>query len=69
MPDGHVTAHILCHTYITRLFEVGLDVKEIQYLAGHNTMDMTLKVYMHYDCRSKEAKTAEKVRGALKAVL
>ena len=38
LPDGHVTAHILRHTYITRLFEAGLDVKEIQYLAGHSTM-------------------------------
>lgn len=67
LPDTHVTAHILRHTYITRLFEAGLDVKEIQYLAGHSTMDMTLKVYTHYDRRSREAKTAEKVRDALRA--
>lgn len=66
LPDTHVTAHILRHTYITRLFEAGLDVKEIQYLAGHSTMDMTLKVYTHYDRRSREAKTAEKVRDALR---
>lgn len=66
LPDTHVTAHILRHTYITRLFEAGLDVKEIQYLAGHSTMDMTLKVYTHYDRRSREAKTAEKVREALR---
>lgn len=66
LPDAHVTAHILRHTYITRLFEAGLDIKEIQYLAGHSTMDMTLKVYTHYDRRSREAKTAEKVRDALR---
>lgn len=66
LPDTHLTAHILRHTYITRLFEAGLDVKEIQYLAGHSTMDMTLKVYTHYDRRSREAKTAEKVRDALR---
>jgi len=66
LPDTHITAHILRHTYITRLFEAGLDVKEIQYLAGHSTMDMTLKVYTHYDRRSREAKTAEKVRDALR---
>lgn len=66
LPDIHVTAHILRHTYITRLFEAGLDVKEIQYLAGHSTMDMTLKVYTHYDRRSREARTAEKVRNALR---
>nr|WP_325204288.1 tyrosine-type recombinase/integrase [uncultured Oscillibacter sp.] len=67
LPDRHVTAHILRHTYITRLFEAGLDIKEIQYLAGHSTIDMTLKVYTHYDRRSREAKTAEKVREALRS--
>ena len=67
LPGTHVTAHILRHTYITRLFEAGLDLKEIQYLAGHSTVDMTLRVYTHYDRRSREAQTAEKVRAALRA--
>lgn len=67
LPDTHITAHILRHTYITRLFEAGLDIKEIQYLAGHSTVDMTLKVYTHYDRRSREARTVEKVRKALQA--
>ena len=31
------------------MFEAGLDIKEIQYLAGHSTVDMTLRVYTHYD--------------------
>ena len=66
LSDTHITAHILRHTYITRLFEAGLDIKEIQYLAGHSTIDMTLKVYTHYNRRSREARTAEKVREALK---
>lgn len=66
LPDTHVTAHILRHTYITRLFEAGLDIKEIQYLAGHSTIDMTLRVYTHYDRLSRNAKTAEKVREALR---
>ena len=30
LPDTHVTAHVLRHTYVTRLFEAGLDIKEIQ---------------------------------------
>ncbi len=29
-------------------------------------MDMTLKVYTHYDRKSRETKTAEKVRDALR---
>lgn len=65
LPDHHITAHILRHTYITRLFEAGLDLKEIQYLAGHSTLDMTLRVYTHYDRASRSAQTAEKVRSAL----
>jgi integrase len=66
LPGVHVTAHILRHTYITRLFEAGLDIKEIQYLAGHSTVEMTLRVYTHYDRVSREAQTAEKVREALR---
>ena len=64
LPEKHITAHILRHTYITRLFEAGLDIKEIQYLAGHSTVDMTLSVYTHYDRASREAETTEKVRAA-----
>lgn len=67
LPDTHVSAHILRHTYITRMFEAGLDIKEVQYLAGHSTVDMTLRVYTHYDQRSRRDKTAEKVREALRA--
>ena len=64
LPEHHITAHLLRHTYITRLFEAGLDVKEIQYLAGHSTMDMTLSVYTHYDRKNREQQTAEKIRRA-----
>ena len=65
LPEKHVTAHILRHTYITRLFEAGLDIKEIQYLAGHSSVDMTLRVYTHYDRASREQTTIEKVRAAM----
>lgn len=64
LPEHHITARLLRHTYITRLFEAGLDIKEVQYLAGHSTVDMTLRVYTHYDRKSREAQTAEKVRAA-----
>ena len=64
LPERHITAHILRHTYITRLFEAGLDLKEIQYLAGHSSVEMTLRVYAHYDRLSRELSTAEKVRAA-----
>jgi len=56
----HVTPHQL-----TRLFESGLDIKEIQYLAGHSTVDMTLRVYTHYQHESRKKETAQKVCAAL----
>lgn len=63
--DFHVTPHQLRHTYITRLFESGLDIKEIQYLAGHTTIDMTLHVYTHYQHESRHKETAKKFCEAL----
>ena len=63
--DFHVTPHQLRHTYITRLFESGLDIKEMQYLAGHTTIDMTLRVYTHYQHESRRKETAKKVCEAL----
>lgn len=56
------TPHILRHTYITRLFEAGLDIKEIQALAGHKDVTTTLGTYAHYDKVSRQEATFEKVR-------
>ncbi len=63
--DFSVTTHQLRHTCITRLFESGLDIKEIQYLAGHTTVEMTLRVYTHYQKESRQAETAKRVTEAL----
>ena len=40
-----VSAHILRHTYATRLEEAGIPPKVKQYLLGHATLDMTQNVY------------------------
>ena len=45
--DFHVTPHILRHTYITELFTSGADVKTVQYLAGHSSVQITLNIYTH----------------------
>lgn len=57
--------HVLRHTYCTRLFEAGFDIKEIQYLMGHSTPDMTMQIYTHYSKKSRYSETAEKIRAAL----
>lgn len=45
--DFRITPHQLRHTYITTLCQSGMDVKKIQYLAGHSDIKMTLNVYSH----------------------
>lgn len=64
--DFDVHPHQLRHTYITQLFESGnLDIKQVQYLAGHATPDMTLRIYTHYRRKQRAGETHEKVRTAL----
>lgn len=53
--DFRPTPHQLRHTYITRLIEGGLDVKKVQYLAGHDDIRMTLNVYSHVMNNSPES--------------
>lgn len=56
------TPHVLRHTYITRLFEAGLDIKEIQVLAGHADVQITLGTYTHFDKARRQGTTFAAVR-------
>ncbi len=60
--DFAVHPHLLRHTCVTRWFEQGLDIKEIQYLAGHATVDITLEIYTHYMDKERRKETAAKIR-------
>lgn len=57
--------HLLRHTFVTMMFEAGLDLKQVQYLAGHSTPNMTLRINTHYRRRSRQDETAEKVSTAV----
>jgi len=45
--DFHVTPHQLRHTYITELILGGVNIKRVQYLAGHASPLITLRIYTH----------------------
>ena len=61
--DFHVTPHLLRHTYITRLILGGVDLKRVQYLAGHDDPQVTLQIYTHV-----MDKQPEDLIGAINAV-
>lgn len=63
--DFSVHPHLLRHTCVTRWFEQGLDIKEIQYLAGHATVEITLEIYTHYQQLTRREETAKKIRAAV----
>ena len=62
--DFHVYPHKLRHTCITRWFEAGLDVKAVQYLAGHASPEITLKIYAHYLESERRTTTAQQIRNS-----
>ena len=61
--DFDVHPHLLRHTCITRWFVSGLDFKEVQHLAGHASVDITLEVYTHYQESLRKDETAAKIQG------
>ena len=59
--DFDVHPHQLRHTCITRWIEHGLSVKEVQYLAGHASPDVTMRIYAHYRRQQQFEETAAKI--------
>lgn len=57
--DFHVTPHQLRHTYITELIRAGADIKTVQYLAGHATVQLTLNIYTHLMANRPEDTAAQ----------
>lgn len=49
-----IGVHALRHTYATRLFEKGVDVKIISELLGHSTTEITYRIYIHVIEQLKE---------------
>lgn len=61
----HTHPHQLRHTYATKLFEMGLDIKQIQYVMGHSSPNITLDTYTHFREDLRKASTVQQVCAAL----
>jgi len=61
--DFEVTPHILRHTYISHLLLSGVDIKTVQYLAGHERSKTTLDIYAHL-VYNKPGELIDKIRFA-----
>ena len=46
-PLPKITPHVFRHTFCTNMANVGMDVKNLQYLMGHSDVAVTLNVYTH----------------------
>lgn len=56
--------HDLRHTYGTRLILGGVEPRVVQYLMGHSSLDVTMRVYSH--CRAEDAfRALDRVYGSL----
>lgn len=64
--DFAVTPHLLRHTYISNLLMEGVDIKTVQYLAGHEKAKTTLDIYAHLKYNKPE-QMIDKVRAAFPA--
>lgn len=63
----YVHPHLLRHTFCTRCFEAGMDIKEVQYLMGHTTPTLTVKTYAHYQAGARREETSQKLSRAFPA--
>ena len=43
----HISPHLLRHTFCTNMINYGMNIKTVQYLMGHSSVQMTLEVYTH----------------------
>lgn len=50
---SHITIHGLRHSFATRMFDKGYDIKEVQEHLGHTSMNTTMQYYIHYTKRQK----------------
>ena len=56
-----VSAHIMRHTFCTRMAEKGMDIKALQYVMGHANINITMNIYNHITDMSRVADELAKI--------
>ena len=65
--DFEVHPHLLRHTFATRLIRNGMEPKQVMYLLGHSTMNVTMEIYIHYQEELRRKEAQEKIAKAWNA--
>ena len=60
------TAHTFRHTYASVLYKSGIDIKQAQYLLGHNDIKTTLDTYTHFGYEDVKVDKLESYYNAVK---
>jgi integrase len=63
-----IRMHDLRHTFCTMLYDAGVDVKRAQYLMGHKSLEVTMKIYTHLS-EERKAKSDDAMGKYLKATV
>lgn len=61
----HVHAHMLRHTFVTKLVRAGVDMEQISAVVGHKDSTVTRTVYAHYNEELRKSGAADAVRAEL----
>lgn len=65
----HYGFHFLRHTFATRCYKLGMDIKTLSELLGHSSPSVTLKIYVHTDMELKRNAinmVAKKIRQSIR---
>lgn len=61
-----ITAHTFRHTYASDLYKAGVDIKQAQYLLGHDDIKTTLDTYTHFGFKDVKVDKLESYYDAVK---
>jgi integrase len=64
--SNDITPHIFRHTYASDLYKAGVDIKQAQYLLGHENIKTTLDTYTHFGSADVQIDKLENYYNAVK---